>query len=73
MKTFLQRFGRLVLGNFRMSRRLVTRSRSRQLSSPEEMNCYLSASAVLHAPKGRQGVALRRARSAQQKQRQIIL
>jgi len=47
MKTFLQRFGGLVLGILCGFDRLVFKGKLRQLYSPEGMNCYLSANHVL--------------------------
>ena len=48
MKTFLQRFGHLVLGILSGFDRLVFKGKLRQLYSPEGMNCYLSANHVLY-------------------------
>src|SRR5262249_3070755 len=48
MKTFLQRFGGLVLGILSGFDRLVFKGKLRQLYAPEGMNCYLSANHALY-------------------------
>ena len=47
MKTFLQRFGGIVLGVLSGFDRLVFKGKLRQLYSPNGMNCYLAANHVL--------------------------
>jgi hypothetical protein len=47
MKSFLQRFGGIVLGVLNGFDRLVFKGKLRQLYAPEGMNCYLSANHVL--------------------------
>jgi hypothetical protein len=47
VKTFLQRFGGLVLGILSGFDRLVFKGKLRQLYSPEGMNCYCAANGVL--------------------------
>jgi hypothetical protein len=47
MKTFLQRFGGIVLGVLSGFDRLVFKGKLRQLYSPNGMNCYLAANRVL--------------------------
>jgi hypothetical protein len=47
VKTFLQRFGGIVLGVLSGFDRLVFKGKLRQLYSPNGMNCYLSANRVL--------------------------
>ena len=47
MKSFLQRFGGIVLGVLSGFDRLVFKGKLRQLYSPNGMNCYLSANHVL--------------------------
>jgi hypothetical protein len=47
MKSFLQRFGDIVLGVLSGFDRLVFKGKLRQLYSPNGMNCYLSANHVL--------------------------
>jgi hypothetical protein len=48
MKTFLQRFGNVVLGVLSGFDRLVFKGKLRQLYSKDGMNCYLSANHVLY-------------------------
>jgi hypothetical protein len=48
MKTFLRRFGAVVLGVLSGFDRLVFKGKLRQLYAPEGMNCYLSANHVLY-------------------------
>ena len=48
MKTFLQRFGPLVLGILSGFDRLVFKGKLRQLYAPEGMNCYLTANHLLY-------------------------
>lgn len=48
MKTFLQRFGGVVLGILSGFDRLVFKGKLRQLYAPEGMNCYLAANHMLY-------------------------